>query len=273
MNPGLISLLESLESMVYTAGCVIAFIGYFATSLRQLHQLYLRSNPYAGLLRLARALGALYIAYVLAFHADESVDLTYGVLYLILGWSFIAIYGDGVGGLILGRPIRLISERRNPAVAYVYSALILATAMLFGSSLWGDADAVGDDIGGWWIPVGFFLSGWVSLMLALGLFIAEEGGRTWRTRVRLDHDRRLGLSTATFLLSAAWVLSEAVAGDFYGWQQGLTSVFAVTAMLLTHAIIRRISRGVRGMLLLELALYALAVWLTPRIAAYINGLA
>jgi hypothetical protein len=64
-----------------------------------------------------------------------------------------------------------------------------------------------------------------------------------------------------------------VAGDFYGWQQGLTSVFAVTAMLLTHAIIRRISRGVRGMLLLELALYALAVWLTPRVAAYINGLA
>ncbi|MBK8262472.1 MAG: hypothetical protein IPK80_14210 [Nannocystis sp.] len=271
MNPGLISLLESLESMVYGLGFVAAVGGYAVTNLLQLRQLYLRGNPYPGLLRLARALGTLYIAYVLAFHADESVDLEYGVYYLVLGWGFIAVYGHGVGALLLGRPLRLISERRNPAVAYVYSALLLATAMLFGSSLWGDADAVGDDIGGWWIPVGFFLSGWVSLLLALGLFIAEEGGRTWRTRIRLDHDRRLGLSTANFLLSAAWVLSEAVAGDFYGWQQGLTSVLAVTAMLLTHAIIRRISRGVRGMLLLELALYALAVWLTPRIAAYING--
>jgi len=271
MTPALIEVLQGLESMVFTFGVFIAIFGYGLTSITQLREPFRRGNPYIGLLRLARALGTLYIIYVLAFHADESVDLTYSVLYLFFGWSIIAIYGHGAGMLLLGRPIRLISERRNPAVAYVHSAWILATAVLFGSSLWGDADALGDDVGGWWIPLGFFLSGWVALVIALLLFIAEERG--WRARIRLDHDRRLGLSTAIFILSAAWVLSEAVAGDFYGWQQGLTSVLAVAAMLLTHAVVRRLSRGVRGVLLLELGLYALAAWVSPRVAAYISSLA
>jgi hypothetical protein len=70
----------------------------------------------------------------------------------------------------------------------VIAAFTLATGLIFGGSLWGEADPVGDGEGGWWIPASFFALGWTTLVIAFGLFLRREGGRLAH---RLQRERSL----------------------------------------------------------------------------------
>jgi hypothetical protein len=126
-------------------------------------------------------------------------------------------------------------ERRNVPAALVIAAFTLATGLIFGGSLWGEADPVGDGEGGWWIPVSFFLLGWTTLVIAFGLFLRREGGRFAH---RLQRERSLADARAagSFLLGAGIALTEAVSGDFWGWRHGLLTFGVLAALVLAHEL-------------------------------------
>jgi len=128
-----------------------------------------------------------------------------------------------------------VCERHNAAAAVFFAGFVLATGMIFGGSLWGEADPTGSDEGGWWIPLGFFLAGWCVLILALALFFWREPGPT-RLRIRRDRNLPTARAAASYALASAWVLTEAVAGDFYGWKQGLLAVGSVALLLVIHEL-------------------------------------
>jgi hypothetical protein len=123
-------------------------------------------------------------------------------------------------------------ERRNTAAAVVIAVFILATGLIFGGSLWGEADPVGDEEGGWWIPATFFFLGWVTLLVTFVLYQRGEG----RLAVRLRRERRLSdaRAAAAFLAAAAASLADVVAGDFWGWRHGIFSVGLLALLILVH---------------------------------------
>ncbi len=63
-----------------------------------------------------------------------------------------------------------VMERRNPRAALIVGVTILATGLIFGGALGGEADPVGDDEGDWWIPAGSFLVGWLCLVISTKLY-------------------------------------------------------------------------------------------------------
>jgi hypothetical protein len=214
---------------------VLAAVGLGLTAISRMPRIYFRDARGIGLTRLA-TLGALgWIWFVLLKYADPSIQGIYFWFYLLMGYAAVKGFG-GLGAQCFGVRFRVdVCERRNPAAALFYAGFVLATGLIFGGCLWGEADPTGDDEGGWWIPVGFFLAGWGAWMLALGLFFWREPGPT-RVRIRRDRKMPEARAAATYALVAAWVLTEAVAGDFYGWTHGLVAVGGVAALLVVREI-------------------------------------
>jgi hypothetical protein len=221
------------EVLILIFSVILALIGMGVNRTNGLHRLYFRDNPAPGIIRLGVLLAIAWIAYVLWRHADPSVTGIYVVFYLILGFAAVKFFGQTVFRA-WGLSSRLdAGERRNIPAALVIAAFTLATGMIFGGSLWGEADPVGDDEGGWWIPVGFFLLGWIVLMVAFGLFLRRD---RIRLADRLGRERNLpdARAAAIFLLSSASLLTEAVAGDFWGWRHGLLTFGTLAVLLLVH---------------------------------------
>lgn len=220
------------EFFVFFFSIVLVVIGLVASSTARLHPLYFRDNPAPGIVRLG-VLGAMaWIAYVLWFHADPSVTGIYVAFYLVMGYAVVKVCGQATSAGLGYRTRVDAGERRNPSAAVVIAVFTIATGMIFGGSLWGEADPVGDDEGGWWIPVGFFLLGWLSLVIAFSLFQKRDG----RLFVRVRRNRRMADARAAsaFLLAAALTLTEAVSGDFWGWRHGIFSFGLIGGLLLVH---------------------------------------
>lgn len=202
------------------------------------HRLYLRRNAAAALPVLAVLAGLGWIGYVLRFHADPSVTGIYTFFYFVLGMAvmvgpaFWALYAYGL------RVSVDVFERQNMAVSIVVSAFVISTGLIYGGSNWGAADPTGDSEGGWWIPVGFFVAGWLALLLISGVYIRREK-HSLRARLVQDRRQQEAWSAASFLIGNAAVLTHAVAGDFWGWTEGLLGVGAVALMVITHDLCRR----------------------------------
>jgi hypothetical protein len=233
------------EIFVLIASIVLAIIAMAANGVGQLHTLFFRDNPGPGMVRLSIALAMAWIAFVIWRYADPSVVGVYVVFYLILGYAFVKLFGQ-TAAMLYGIRTRVdVAERRNVPAALVLSAFILATGLIFGGSLWGDADPVGDDEGGWWIPVAFFLLGWGTLVAAFGLFLRREPG-TLRHRLRRERNMADARAAATFLLSAGVALTDAVSGDFWGWRHGLLTFGVLALLLLAHEGFAAVTRPGRG---------------------------
>jgi hypothetical protein len=234
--------MDGSEVIAFLFSLVLAVAGMVATRKGSLHPLYFRGNPGPGLVRLAVILSMLWIGLVITVWADESVTGIYVVFYLVMGYAAVKLMGQTVVSAYGARSRVDVAERRNVPAALVVAAFTLATGLIFGGSLWGDADPVGDDEGGWWIVVGFFLMGWVSLLVAFGLFLRREAGRM---AVRLRRERSLqdARAAAIFLLSAAVVLTDAVSGDFWGWRHGLLTFGVLAGMLITHQVFAGLAQG------------------------------
>jgi hypothetical protein len=220
------------EVVIFFLSLALAGGGMAVNSLAGLHPLYFRHNPAPGIVRLGVMAAMGWIAYVLWFQADPSVTGIYVLFYLVIGYAAVKLFGQATATALGFRTRVDAGERRNPSAATVIAVFTLATGMIFGGSLWGEADPVGDDEGGWWIPVGFFLLGWLALVVAFALFQRREG----RLFVRLRRDRRLAdaRAAAAFLLAAAASLTDAVAGDFWGWRHGIFSFGLIAVLLLVH---------------------------------------
>lgn len=262
------------ELLIFFMSAALGVVGALATNLSALHWLYLRGNRAAGLARLSVWAAMAWIAFVLWRYADPSVTGVYVVFYLVMGYAVVKLFGQMFGSAFGPRFRVDVCERRNMAAATFLAAFVLATGLIFGGSLWGEADPEGEGEGGWWIPVGFFLLGWGILVTMLGIFLWREPGRA-ATRLRQERSLPDARAAAMYTLGTAWVVTEAVAGDFYGWWHGLLSVAVVAVMLLAHEFSRPTS-ALRGELpvpvgprrWLESAFYlfcGLALWSTNRL--------
>lgn len=226
---------DEITILLLVAGAAGA--GIIATSPSLMPRAFTERNPGIGLLRLASAFTILWTAYVIQFHGDPSITGIYIAFYVILAYSAAKIFGHFIGGWLCGIHTRSdIYERRNTAAAIVIAALIAAHGFLFGASLWGEADPLSDDEGGWWIPIGFFLMAWFVLFAATALYIRREPTGFLR-QIRQERDTGLAISAAVYLLTCAYLLFNGVAGDFWGWRHGLFGMGAIALMLLGREII------------------------------------
>jgi hypothetical protein len=205
--------------------------GVQSTSTARLHRLYLRRAAAGiGLNRLATVLAMGWLLVVLMHFADPSVRGSYVWFYLLIGCAVVKTAGP-LGARLFGVRFRVdVCERGNPAAGLFHAGFVLATGIIFGACLVGEADPAGHDEGGWWIPLGFFAAGWGTLLLALGLFFWREPGPPWRN-LRRDRNRPEAVAGGAYALASAWVLAGAVAGDFYGWRHGLLAVGCIGVML------------------------------------------
>lgn len=249
------------EMMVLMVSIGLAGGGAFATRTGLLHPLWFRDNPWPGLVRVAVAAAMAWVTFVLLVFADPSVRGVYLWMYLIMGYAVVKVFGQLGAGWFAGAFAPTICERRNGASAVLTSAFTIGTGVLFGSSMWGEADPGGDDEGGWWIPVGFFLMGYVTLVVALTVFGWREGG-LYR-RIVGDRDRTAARTAAAYTLSTAWIVGDALAGDFYGWWHGGMALAAVVAMLAVHEVSATIARSVGGRRWLETLVYLAAALVVP----------
>lgn len=230
--------MEESEVFIFLIAMGASLGGAVTLSASRLHPLRTRANLGIGLHRLAVLLAMLWTAWVIRYHADPSVAGFYVVFYLVLTYGLIKALGQGLGPLLLGFNVRReVFVGGNRPVGVLTAALALATGLLAGGSVWGEADPLSDDEGGWWIPMGFFLLGWGVLMLSTWLYIRRETRLVHR--LRREHEMRPALNAAVFVLSCASLVLQGVIGDFWGWSEGLLGMGTIALMLFGHELIAR----------------------------------
>jgi hypothetical protein len=223
------------EFMVMLIAGVVAVATAVATRTERFHRLYLRNNPAPGIVRLGVWLSMGWIGFVLWRYADPSVTGIYVVFYLVMGYAVVKLFGQLAATLFGARSKVDVVERRNVPAALVVAAFTLATGLVFGGSLWGEADPVGDGEGGWWIPVSFFLLGWSTLVISFGLFLRREAGGLAQ-RIQRERSMADARAAGSYLLGVGVTLTEAVSGDFWGWSHGLLTFGVLAALVLAHEI-------------------------------------
>jgi hypothetical protein len=226
---------DEIVVTVFAAIAAVASAG--ATSVRGLHPLCLERNPGPGLVRLAVIGSMVWLAVVLRFFGDPSIVGIYVAFYLLLGYAVTKFFGQ-VLLMTSGISLRVdVAERRNWPAALFFAAFTFGTGLIFGGSLWGEADPDSDYEGGWWIPMGFFAQGWLVMAAMLTLYLMREPGR-FRTGILQQRNLSEAKGAASFTLSTAILMTSAVAGDFYGWAEGLKDVGLAAAMLVAHEFLR-----------------------------------
>lgn len=252
-----------------------------AMRVSALPRAYTEENAGIGIIRLAVAAAVLWTAFVIQFFGDPSIEGVYVAFYLIIAYAVTKLFGQALGAnLFVSSLLHEIYERKNLAGALFLAAFILATGILFGGSLWGEADPLSDAEGGWWIPLGFFFLGWLMLVVVTALYLWREPGR-FRRQICQERDTALAGSAAIYVLSSATIIFEGVSGDFWGWRHGLLGMGTIAVMLVGHELLLLGSGRVPGALpasrrLLERYLYivlAAVAWLLNRMIdqAYIGG--
>ena len=259
------------EWIIFIGSGVAALAGHWVTGTWRLHPLVFRGNPQPGLIQVALALAMAFVAYVLWRFADPSVTGIYVAFYLLLGYALILWTSRLLGGA-LGARFRVdVVERRNPAAGLFLAMLTVAVGVVYGSCLWGEADPYSDDEGGWWIPLGFYVMGIVVFGVAMVAYARREAGGLRRALVS-DRDVAAGRAAGTYALSVAWVVSGAVAGDFFGWAHGGAAVGQVVVLLVAHELFRLLGgRLLGGNRLVESAFYLITGFGTPFLLSFIPG--
>ena len=252
--------------MLLSCGAAIGSIAY--TTVSGLHPLCLERNPGPGLVRLAIIGGLAWIAIVLHWFGDPSIVGIYVWFYMIMGYAVIKVFGQ-IGGEMFGISMRVdVAERRNWPAAVFLSAYTFGTGLIFGGSLWGEADPNSDYEGGWWIPMGFFLLGWGVMTIGTAIYHLREPGR-FRTSVLRERNLHSAAGAASFTLSTAVLMTDAVSGDFFGWGAGLLDVGLAAAMLVGHELLRTPSgiafesqsrRTIEFVLYIVLAFLGVVIW-------------
>ena len=233
------------EVFVFVVSLMLAVVGIGVHSTAGLHFLFFRRNPAVGLVRSGVIAAMLWIIYVLWNHADPSVTGIYVAFYIVMGYAAVKIFGQSIAAAFGASTRTDAGERRNVAAAIVIAGLTLATGMIFGGSLWGEADPVGDEEGGWWIPVTFFFLGWGALMLVFGLYLRRDPGR-FSHQIRRERSVPAARAAAAFLISCAVPLTEAVSGDFWGWRHGLSTFGVLAALLIAHEVFASLTHRQRS---------------------------
>lgn len=226
---------DDSEVFVFIICGMLAVIGTVGNATGFLHRLYFRDNPGPGIVRLGILLAMGWIGFVIWRYADPSVTGIYVVFYLVMGYAAVKMFGQTVAVAYGARTRVDVGERRNVAAALLIAGFTLATGLIFGGSLWGEADPTGEGEGGWWIPVTFFLLGWGVLVAVFALFLKREPGSLER-RLRSERSVADARAAAVFLLASAATLADAVSGDFWGWWHGLLTFGVLAGLLLVREL-------------------------------------
>ena len=225
--------MDDSEIFVFVLSLVAGAVGVVVNRTGELHPLYFRDNPGPGLVRLGVLLAMAWIGYVIWRHSDPSVTGIYVWFYFAMGFAAVKLFGQTTAAAYGARMRIDVGERRNLAAALLVAAFTLATGLIFGGSLWGEADPTGEGEGGWWIPVTFFLLGWVVLLAAFRLFLTRES-QPLKVTIQRERDLADARVASFFLLSSAVPLTDAVAGDFWGWSHALLTFGVLAGMLLVR---------------------------------------
>jgi hypothetical protein len=224
------------EVFILIVSGVIGVVGAFSTRVSCLPGMFTRSNPSIGLMRLAVVASVVWTAFVIQFYGDPSIKGIYVAFYLIMAYAATKLFGQLGAGLYGFRLRSDAYERKNLAVSVFIAGFTLATGIVFGGSLWGEADPLSGSEGGWWIPVGFFLMGWVTLGVSTGIYLWREPGRL-RTQLCQDRDTAMAWSAAVYAISTSTLILRAVAGDFWGWRHGILGMGVIGLMLIGHEVV------------------------------------
>jgi hypothetical protein len=225
------------EAFIFIAAGFAGGIAAFVTAASFMPRAFTSGNAAVGLLRVSMLFSLGWAGYVLAYHGDPSIVGIYVAFYLMLAYTAAKIFGQAGARFLFGLHLQSdIFERRNPAAAVAVAAFTAATGLIFGGSLWGEADPVGDGEGGWWIPVGFFLMGWGILVVATALYAWREPGSV-RLQIRQERDTRMAWRMAVFILTCGHLLLAGVSGDFWGWRHGVLGMGTIALMLVGHEFV------------------------------------
>lgn len=224
------------EVFVFIIAGAACLAGAFMTRVSSLPRLYTQGNPGIGLLRLAAGAAVVWTAYVIRYHGDPSIKGVYVVFYLVMAYGVAKVFGQ-IGAQMYGVHLRSdVYERKNPAGAQFIGAFTLATGIVFGGSLWGEADPLSEAEGGWWIPFGFFLLGWGTLAVFTAVYLWREPGR-FRRQICQERDNAMARSAAIYVVTTSTLIFEGVAGDFWGWRHGILGMGTIAMMLVWHEFI------------------------------------
>jgi hypothetical protein len=224
------------EILVMVLAVAVAITSAASTRISSLPASITTANPGIGIMRLSVVASLIWTGVVIHFYGDESIRGVYVAFYLIMAYACTKCCGQLLGARLFGLHLRSdVYERRNMAAAIFIAGFALATGIVFGGSLWGDADPLSDAEGGWWIPLGFFFMGWCILAVSTALFLWREPGR-FAQQIRHERDTAMAWSAAIFMLTSAAIILEGVAGDFLGWRHGLLGMGTIAAMLVIHEV-------------------------------------
>lgn len=255
------------EIFIFLVSGVAGLVGAIATRVSSLPRIYTENNPGIGLMRVVIVAAIVWTAYVIQYHGDPSIQGIYVVFYLVMAYGVTKIFGQ-LGTRVYGVHLRSdVYERKNSAGALFIASFTLATGIVFGGSLWGEADPLSDAEGGWWIPLGFFFLGWVTLVFSTALYLWREPGQ-FRRQICQERDNALALSAAVYVVTTATLVLEGVAGDFWGWRHGILGMGTIALMLAGHELVLYAGNARSGVLrLFERSMYialAAVVWCLNR---------
>ena len=259
------------EAFIFLVSIITAVIGMVNTRLSAFHQLHLRENAAIGMVRLAVGAAMIVIAYSVLFLADASVAGIYVLFYLVMGYALVKVPGQ-IGGAIFGVRYRVdICQRKNDPAALFLAAFVIATGLIFAGAISGDADPGGDGEGGWWIPLSFFLAGWLGLLVSTALFFRREPGVS-RVRLRRERDHQSARAAAAYVAGNGIVLFDAVGGDFEGWLHGFSHFGVILLMLAGHELFKIFARDRVKSRIIESIFYLFFGLLILRLLRLVGGL-
>lgn len=236
------------QGFAFGAMATMGLWGWSHSRTESLHPLYLKSNPGAGLVRLALWLGMLWCIFtIFVFGSVKIVNIWY-IFYLVIGYGVIQVFGLRAAETF-GVRLRIdVYERKNFPAAIFISSFVLATAMIYGGSMWGESEPESLEYGGifmilpsyddgWWIIPWFFLMGWAILFLTMKLWFLREKSISGKG-IRRDRSLADARAAALYCLGCAIPLTDAVAGDYYGLGDSFIGFAVIALPVLAHEVLR-----------------------------------
>ncbi len=223
------------EEFIFGTSWVLGPAVLFFAFASRTHPLYRRNTVDEGIVSLSIIAALAWVVYAIMFHSDPSVQGFYALSYFMMGAALVPFLGSLTGLLVAGIRDIDIRERDGMGAALVQGSLILSIGLIFGGSVWGEADPHSDDEGGWWIPVLFFVNGWAALVLLAIIGwrrVVRDIGSCLRNKKELP---RLA-SFSMYLISCALIIFSQVSGDFHGWSHGISAVLATAVLLVVQEL-------------------------------------
>lgn len=237
------------DTGVFFGLCLVASVwGFFHSSTGGLHHLYWRTNPAIGAARLG-VLGAMaWCIFVLVFFADPTITGIWTVLYFLMAYSGIKLFGQ-LFAERYGPRLRIdVYERKNLAAGTFIGSFTFATGLIMGGAMWGEMTPESLSYGwlfsglpgyedGWWITPWFFAMGWLVLVLVMWFWFRRERAN-FRQRVVQERAMPNARAASYFCVACGITIAYAVQGDYTGFFESLFGFSFIALPILAHEILR-----------------------------------